>query len=64
MERPLKIRAEAVDGNKNYSLQDDGEELKFELEPNSEIKVASDAASIRYFTSYVKNWEANWIKGA
>lgn len=38
--------------------------MKFDLEPNSEIKVASDAASIRYFTSYIKNWEANWLKGA
>ena len=62
MERPLKIGADALKGNN--SLQDDGEELKFELEPNSEIKVASDAASVRYFTSYVKTWEANWIKGA
>lgn len=28
------------------------------------MKIAADDASVKYFNSYVKTWEANWIKHA
>lgn len=28
------------------------------------VKVAADAASVKYYNGYIKTWEANWIKHA
>lgn len=65
MERPIKIPDEktaevttSIQANEGVYSKDD----VHGSETNKEIKFASDTASVRYFTSYVKNWEANWLK--
>jgi hypothetical protein len=57
MERPIKIAAEGVVAT---SIQVNDSDIV--VDENKEIKFASCTASVRYYTSYVKNWEANWLK--